>query len=152
MRRKEMKEKGVSLIALVVIIIILLILAGITIATLTGDNSIVKNANKAEDASKVSQIEKLVKEEAVHTYNKRGEFDSEQFKDNVRKHLGQYNPEIKEDEDTITVTIDGVDVVIDKETGDIYLVADVLGHKDVNTTKKHCGQQNEARQHAPGGL
>lgn len=24
-----------------------------------------------------------------------------------------------------------------KETGDIYLVADVLGHKDVNTTKKH---------------
>ena len=23
------------------------------------------------------------------------------------------------------------------ETGDIYLVADVLGHKDVNTTKKH---------------
>jgi len=24
-----------------------------------------------------------------------------------------------------------------KETGDIYIVADVLGHKDVNTTKKH---------------
>ncbi len=26
-----------------------------------------------------------------------------------------------------------------QETGDIYLVADVLGHKDVNTTKKHYG-------------
>ena len=24
-----------------------------------------------------------------------------------------------------------------QETGDIYLVAEVLGHKDVNTTKKH---------------
>ena len=24
-----------------------------------------------------------------------------------------------------------------RETGDIYLVADVLGHNDVNTTKKH---------------
>ena len=24
-----------------------------------------------------------------------------------------------------------------KETGDIYVVADVLGHKDVNTTKKY---------------
>ena len=23
------------------------------------------------------------------------------------------------------------------ETGDIYIVADVLGHSDVNTTKKH---------------
>lgn len=29
-----------------------------------------------------------------------------------------------------------------KETGDIYLVADVLGHKDVNTTKKHYADQN----------
>ena len=24
-----------------------------------------------------------------------------------------------------------------QETGDIYLVADTLGHKDVNTTRKH---------------
>lgn len=29
-----------------------------------------------------------------------------------------------------------------RETGDIYLVADVLGHKDVNTTKKHYAQMN----------
>lgn len=33
------------------------------------------------------------------------------------------------------------------ETGDIYLVADVLGHKDVNTTKKHYASQNEARKY-----
>ena len=32
-----------------------------------------------------------------------------------------------------------------QETGDIYLVADVLGHKDVNTTKKHYAAQNEER-------
>lgn len=32
-----------------------------------------------------------------------------------------------------------------QETGDIYLVADVLGHKDVNTTKKHYAQMDEAR-------
>ncbi|MDO4572164.1 MAG: tyrosine-type recombinase/integrase [Clostridia bacterium] len=29
-----------------------------------------------------------------------------------------------------------------QETGDIYLVADVLGHKDVNTTKKHYAAQS----------
>lgn len=29
------------------------------------------------------------------------------------------------------------------ETGDIYIVADVLGHKDVNTTKKHYAAINE---------
>lgn len=32
-----------------------------------------------------------------------------------------------------------------KETGDIYLVADVLGHKDVNTTKKHYADIDENR-------
>ena len=35
------------------------------------------------------------------------------------------------------------------ETGDIYLVADVLGHKDVNTTRKHYAQmQDEIRRKA----
>ena len=32
-----------------------------------------------------------------------------------------------------------------KETGDIYLVADVLGHKDVNTTKKHYAALEDER-------
>ena len=32
-----------------------------------------------------------------------------------------------------------------QETGDIYLVADVLGHKDVNTTKKHYAAQADSR-------
>lgn len=32
-----------------------------------------------------------------------------------------------------------------QKTGDIYLVADVLGHKDVNTTKKHYAAQDEER-------
>ena len=32
-----------------------------------------------------------------------------------------------------------------RETGDIYLVADVLGHKDVNTTKKHYAAMDDNR-------
>jgi site-specific recombinase XerD len=32
-----------------------------------------------------------------------------------------------------------------KETGDIYLVADVLGHKDVNTTRKHYAELEDDR-------
>jgi site-specific recombinase XerD len=32
-----------------------------------------------------------------------------------------------------------------QETGDIYLVADVLGHKDVNTTKKHYASLDDSR-------
>lgn len=32
-----------------------------------------------------------------------------------------------------------------RETGDIYLVADVLGHSDVNTTRKHYADMDEDR-------
>lgn len=39
-----------------------------------------------------------------------------------------------------------------QETGDIYLVADILGHKDVNTTKKHYAAQNEERKRAAANV
>ena len=32
-----------------------------------------------------------------------------------------------------------------QETGDIYLVADVLGHSDVNTTRKHYAALEDER-------
>ena len=38
-----------------------------------------------------------------------------------------------------------------RETGDIYLVADVLGHKDVNTTKKHYAAMDDNRRRRAAG-
>lgn len=34
------------------------------------------------------------------------------------------------------------------KTGDIYLVADVLGHKDVNTTRRHYAEMDDSRRRA----
>ena len=39
-----------------------------------------------------------------------------------------------------------------QETGDIYLVADVLGHKDVNTTRKHYAAQDESRRRSAANV
>lgn len=39
-----------------------------------------------------------------------------------------------------------------RETGDIYLVADVLGHKDVNTTRKHYAALTEDRKRAAANV
>ncbi|MFI3201414.1 MAG: tyrosine-type recombinase/integrase [Eubacteriales bacterium] len=39
-----------------------------------------------------------------------------------------------------------------RETGDIYLVADVLGHKDVNTTKKHYAAIEDQRRRAAANI
>ena len=54
------KNSGITLIALVITIIVLLILAGVTIATLTGENGIL---TRASDASKETEIAS-VKEQA----------------------------------------------------------------------------------------
>lgn len=50
-------NKGITLIALVITIIVLLILAGVSIAMLSGDNSILGNASKSSDANKIGEIQ-----------------------------------------------------------------------------------------------
>ena len=57
MRKKQIKEKGVTLIALVITIIILLILAGITISALTGENGLIKRAVGAKANTLVAEQE-----------------------------------------------------------------------------------------------
>lgn len=51
--KSKKSSKGITLIALVITIIVLLILAGVTIATLTGENGIL---TRASDASRESEI------------------------------------------------------------------------------------------------
>ena len=45
------KENGITLVALVITIIVLLILAGISIATLTGENGLLNRATQAKNTS-----------------------------------------------------------------------------------------------------
>lgn len=60
----------------------------------------------------------------------------------VKKYAGQITPNKKITPHKLRSTY-GTSLY--KETGDIYLVADVLGHKDVNTTKKHYAALDENR-------
>ncbi len=48
------KEKGITLVALVITIIVLLILAGVSIATLTGDNGILTKASEAKEKTEAA--------------------------------------------------------------------------------------------------
>ena len=59
--------RGITLIALVITIIVLLILAGVSIATLTGDNGILTQAAKAKEKTQIASVEeqrKLAQAEA----------------------------------------------------------------------------------------
>ncbi|MBR3163392.1 MAG: hypothetical protein IKF17_04780, partial [Clostridia bacterium] len=51
------KQNGITLIALVITIIVLLILAGITIASLTGENGILSRASESRDSQNKAQVQ-----------------------------------------------------------------------------------------------
>lgn len=59
------KEKGITLIALVITIIVLLILAGVTIATLTGDNGLLTKAGEANSASEIAEEKDIISISAI---------------------------------------------------------------------------------------
>ena len=54
-QKQKGRNKGITLVALVVTIVVLLILAGITITMLFSENSIIKKAQDAADATKNAQ-------------------------------------------------------------------------------------------------
>ena len=60
MKNFRRNNSGITLIALVITIVVLLILAGVTIATLTGENGILTRANSAkEETEEAEDIEKI---------------------------------------------------------------------------------------------
>lgn len=62
---KQSKSKGITLIALVITIIVLLILAGISIATLTGENGILIKSEKAKTETEIADIKEQIKIEIL---------------------------------------------------------------------------------------
>lgn len=76
-------NKGITLIALVITIIVLLILAGVTIATLTGDNGILTQANKAKEKTEEASAEEKVKLEVAGSYGIDGKIDTNKLNKNL---------------------------------------------------------------------
>lgn len=62
---KIKSTKGITLVALVVTIIILLILAGVTIATLTGNNGLLNKAKDAKIATEIADIKEQIQTEIL---------------------------------------------------------------------------------------
>ena len=65
--------RGITLIALVITIIVLLILAGVTIASLTGQNGILGNASKAKTQTEIANEKETVElaETTLETISRR---------------------------------------------------------------------------------
>ena len=60
LRETKKANKGITLVALVITVIILIILAGITIAGLTGEKGLIKEAKTAKELTEVASLEEQI--------------------------------------------------------------------------------------------
>ena len=122
-KRMQKNSKGITLIALVITIIVLLILAGVTIATLTGDNGILTQAGNAKDKTTEAESIERVQVEVAGSYGIDGTIDKEQLNKNLKNINGLiYNGNALSDRNKIanlpaTVTLNGYDIGIDANGG-----------------------------------
>ena len=86
-KEKIGEKAGVTLISLVVTIIILLILAGITIATITSDNGIIKNANDAKEQTEIAEEKEIIDRATIQAMgnNKRGNLVENELQEQLDK-------------------------------------------------------------------
>ena len=108
-RNKNLKETGITLIALVVTIIILLILAGVTITFALGENGIIGVAKKARKDQVIAETKEAIGLEITEAYTEavlRGEgLEKKQVEDIVNKY-----GKLQEDGDTIITKKDGYEI------------------------------------------
>ena len=117
--QKINKQKGITLIALVVTIIVLLILAGISIATLTGENGLITKTNTAKEKTKQAEAEERVKIEVLGSYGTDGKIDIDLLNNNLKAHITglTYNRNKLSESNKIerlpaTVVVDGYEIEI----------------------------------------
>ena len=122
MKTKFKNAKGITLIALVITIIVLLILAGVTIATLTGDNGILTQAGKAKDKTTEAESIERVQVEVAGSFGNDGKIDVDELNENLKNIEGlTYKGNALSDSNKITlpatVTVNGYDIQITSNGG-----------------------------------
>lgn len=135
--KKQKRSNGITLIALVITIVILLILAGISIATITSENGILKNSVDAKVSAEISTEKEMVQRAVAQSMgqNSRGLLKENEFQKKLDSEAGNEKTEVtdigdefevwfKETNRVYTVSDNGdleevKDVVFDKNPGDI---------------------------------
>ena len=137
MKTKFKNAKGITLIALVITIIVLLILAGVTIATLTGDNGILNQAGKAKDKTTEAESIERVQVEVAGSYGLDGTIDKDQLNKNLGNIAGlkigesNFGGENIVKELPATVTLNGYDIEINSNGG-VEKIPEIIAKIRVN--------------------
>ena len=85
---KKIANRGITLIALVITIIVLLILAGVSIATLTGENGILTKSGTAKEQTEIEEAKEQAKLDiAAWTTNKLQNGEDTDLSDSIIKEI-----------------------------------------------------------------
>lgn len=108
MTKRKMNNSGITLIALVLTIIVLLILAGVSIAMLTGDNSILQKATIAKENTEREEIVEKAKIDVLNeiTGNKGNDLQESQLKSVLENYFikSEIPEELPSDLSTVELT------------------------------------------------
>ena len=129
------KNKGITLIALVITIIVLLILAGVTIATLTGENGILTKATDAKEQTEIGDEQEKVKLSAVGALAKDngGEIKRSYLNDELTSYIGTEGTDYTLSESApfiVTYSDSGRSYIID-ENGNVSEYVDIAQYVKV---------------------
>ncbi len=147
------RQKGITLIALVITIIVLLILAGVSIATLTGDNGILTKAQTAKTETEKASEEEQIKLAAMNAamnkeqyYYETGEKDEDGNPIKVPIPAG-FAPTQIEGQNSIK---DGVVVVDEKRNEFVWIPVDK--NLKVKGTEKLMAKESTVKQSTDGKI
>ena len=104
---------GITIITLAVTIIVLLILAGVTIATLTGDNGILTQATRAKKEVEVAEEKEKIELSVIESVSSSNEINMDDLKKELNRFVGDRNYKLTGKE-TYIVTIN--------KTGNTYRI------------------------------
>ena len=139
-KKQNIKNSGITLIALVVTIVVLLILAAVSISMLGGENGIITQAKEARDKTKQTEAEERVNVEVAGSFDKNGNISipllNENLKNNVEgiTHEGQSLDDNPITSLPATVEVDGYEVTINGEGSTGGITAGTRYDEDTDLT------------------
>jgi len=132
-KRNLKSSKAITLIALVITIIVLLILAGVTIATLTGDNGLLTKAGEAKNASEIAEEKDIISISAIQAQseNKYGNLEESKFSEALNTNSKTENKAsiIAEDIGSFTVKFESNRYYEVNKNGNINYIENTTGEK-----------------------
>ena len=144
---------GITLIALVITIIVLLILAGVSIATLTGENGILTRADNAKTETTKAETIERVRVEVAGSYGINGKIDIDELNKNLKNIKGlTYKGQVLSDTNTISdwpakVKLNGYEISI-KSNGEVeenleWIIAEIIANPKAYYGKKVTNYKND---------